>query len=123
MFYQILIYHPKRPLLYRMDSHIINHDADGEDSQYCKQCIETSIRHIISICIMQHIFPKPLAHRVTIGMYQQHTEGACSNRVDPLMMSHLQVLEEHKGSHGGQHCQQRVGIRHIAISPMGLSDA
>ena len=100
-----------------MYSDIIYKDTNGKDGEYASDGIKASIRKFISTFAIHHIFPKPLSHRITVGVYHQHTESARRYGIDPLVMFHLQVLEIHKCRDGGDYSQEGVRVGYGAICP------
>lgn len=106
-----------------MYSDIIYKDTNGKDGEYASDGIKASIRKFISTFAIHHIFPKPLSHRITIGVYHQHTECARRYGIDPLVMLHLQILEIHECRDGGDYCQEGVRVGYWAICPNLLAEA
>lgn len=106
-----------------MYSNVIDEDADGKDGEYASDGIKASIRKFISTFAIHHIFPKPLSHRITVGVYHQDTKCARRNGIDPLVMFHLQVLEIHECRDGGDYSQELIRVGYWAICPSLLAEA
>lgn len=93
-----------------MDAHLVYQNAYEENGKNTAegmphQRVGTVLSHII-----QKVLPQPLAHCITIGMYQQHAKRTGSHHIDETALRYMQILEIHKGAYRGEYCQDGIGI-------------
>lgn len=72
----------KNPFLDCMLTDIIHCNAKNENGQYTQNGMKDECFRRIVACIVQQVFPKPLTHRITVGVYQQDTECAGTDCID-----------------------------------------
>ena len=66
---------------------------------------------VIHIRIMQQISPKPLPHRITIGMNHQNAKCRRSYCIDHSAVTHFKIFEPYKCKHRRHQRQELIGIR------------
>lgn len=98
-----------------MYAHIVDGSTSGKYQQHRRCGIQPCVWGMECTRTIHRVAPQPLAHRVAIGMYEQHAEGACGDSVYPSVVAHAQTLEEHERGNRCGHGKEHVGVGHIPV--------